>query len=33
MFPGAAILLTVLAFNMLGDGLQGLLDPRAWKGA
>jgi ABC-type dipeptide/oligopeptide/nickel transport system permease subunit len=27
-FPGAALLLTVLAFNLLGDGLQDALDPR-----
>jgi peptide/nickel transport system permease protein len=29
MFPGAALLLTVLAFNLLGDGLQDALNPRA----
>ena len=28
-FPGMALLLTVLAFNLLGDGLQDALDPRA----
>lgn len=28
VFPGLAILLTVLSFNMVGDGLQGILDPR-----
>jgi peptide/nickel transport system permease protein len=28
-FPGIAILLTVLAFNLLGDGLRDLTDPRA----
>ena len=28
-FPGAAIALTVLAFNLLGDGLRDALDPRA----
>lgn len=28
-FPGIAILLTVLAFNLLGDGLRDVLDPRA----
>ena len=28
MFPGAAIFVTVLAFNFLGDGLRDLLDPR-----
>jgi peptide/nickel transport system permease protein len=27
-FPGTALLLTVLAFNLLGDGLQDALDPR-----
>jgi peptide/nickel transport system permease protein len=28
VFPGIAILLTVLAFNLLGDGLRDVLDPR-----
>ncbi|MCC7046061.1 MAG: ABC transporter permease [Alphaproteobacteria bacterium] len=28
VFPGAAILLTTLGFNLLGDGLNDLLDPR-----
>jgi peptide/nickel transport system permease protein len=28
-FPGIAILLTVLAFNLLGDGLRDVLDPRS----
>jgi peptide/nickel transport system permease protein len=28
-FPGAALLLTVLAFNLLGDGVRDALDPRA----
>ena len=28
LFPGAALLLTVLAFNILGDGLRDALDPR-----
>ncbi|HEY4590433.1 MAG TPA: hypothetical protein VII86_14500, partial [Thermoanaerobaculia bacterium] len=28
-FPGAAIAVTVIAFNLLGDGLRDLLDPRA----
>ena len=28
-FPGAAIAVTVLAFNLLGDGLRDALDPRA----
>jgi peptide/nickel transport system permease protein len=27
-FPGIAILLTVLAFNLLGDGIRDLLDPK-----
>lgn len=27
-FPGAAILLTALVFNLLGDGLRDVLDPR-----
>ncbi len=27
-FPGVAILLTVMAFNLLGDGLRDALDPR-----
>src|SRR5690606_40022223 len=27
-FPGLAIMLMVLAFNMFGDGLQDALDPR-----
>lgn len=27
-FPGAAILLTVLAFNLMGDGLRDALDPK-----
>ncbi|MFQ5520220.1 MAG: ABC transporter permease [Candidatus Methylomirabilia bacterium] len=29
IFPGAAIALSVLALNLLGDGLRDLLDPRA----
>ncbi len=28
LFPGLAIMLTVLAFNLLGDGLRDALDPR-----
>ena len=28
IFPGAAIALTVLAFNLVGDGLRDALDPR-----
>jgi ABC-type dipeptide/oligopeptide/nickel transport system permease subunit len=29
VFPGAALLLTVLAFNLVGDGLQDALHPKA----
>jgi ABC-type dipeptide/oligopeptide/nickel transport system permease subunit len=28
VFPGAALLLTVLAFNLVGDGLQDALNPK-----
>jgi ABC-type dipeptide/oligopeptide/nickel transport system permease subunit len=28
LFPGLAITLTVLAFNLLGDGIRDRLDPR-----
>ena len=28
IFPGIAILLTVLGFNLLGDGMRDALDPR-----
>ena len=28
IFPGLALMLTVLAFNLLGDGLRDALDPR-----
>jgi peptide/nickel transport system permease protein len=31
VFPGAALLLTVLAFNLLGDGLRDALNPRTAK--
>jgi peptide/nickel transport system permease protein len=31
--PGAAILVTVMAFNLFGDGLRDALDPRASAGA
>jgi ABC-type dipeptide/oligopeptide/nickel transport system permease subunit len=27
-FPGLAIMLSVLGFNLLGDGLRDILDPR-----
>jgi peptide/nickel transport system permease protein len=30
-FPGAAIMITVLAFNLLGDGLRDALDPKLKK--
>jgi peptide/nickel transport system permease protein len=33
LWPSAAISLTVLAFNLLGDGLRDLLDPRLRRGA
>jgi peptide/nickel transport system permease protein len=32
VFPGAAITLSVLGLNLLGDGLQDLLDPRLRRG-
>jgi ABC-type dipeptide/oligopeptide/nickel transport system permease subunit len=28
LFPGAALILTILGFNLLGDGLRDVLDPR-----
>ncbi len=31
IFPGIAIMLTVLAFNLLGDGLRDALDPRLYR--
>ena len=31
IFPGMAILITVLAFNLLGDGLRDALDPKLKK--
>ncbi len=31
VFPGAAIMLTVLSFNLLGEGLQDLMDPKLQK--
>jgi peptide/nickel transport system permease protein len=31
LFPGLALLLTVLAFNLVGDGLQDALNPRTAK--
>jgi ABC-type dipeptide/oligopeptide/nickel transport system permease subunit len=31
LYPGAAIILVVLGFNLLGDGLRDLLDPTAYR--
>lgn len=31
IFPAAALVLIVLAFNLLGDGLQDALDPKLRK--
>jgi peptide/nickel transport system permease protein len=31
LFPGLAILVTVLAFNLLGDGLRDILDPKSYE--
>ena len=28
LFPGLAIVITVLGFNLLGDGLRDVLDPK-----
>ena len=28
VFPGLAIMITILAFNLMGDGLRDALDPR-----
>ena len=28
VFPGIAIFITVVVFNMLGDGLRDILDPK-----
>jgi ABC-type dipeptide/oligopeptide/nickel transport system permease subunit len=28
LYPGICIMITVLAFNLLGDGLRDALDPR-----
>jgi len=30
VFPGIAILITVLSYNLVGEGLQDALDPRLW---
>ena len=32
VFPGAAIMIVVLGFNFLGDGLRDILDPRLGPG-
>ncbi|MEZ4522442.1 MAG: hypothetical protein R3A46_12475 [Thermomicrobiales bacterium] len=29
LFPGIAIFLTVFAFNLLGDGIRDVFDPRS----
>jgi peptide/nickel transport system permease protein len=31
LFPGLAILITVLAFNLLGDGLRDVMDPKLYE--
>jgi ABC-type dipeptide/oligopeptide/nickel transport system permease subunit len=31
IFPGVSIMITVLAFNLLGDGLRDALDPRLYR--
>jgi peptide/nickel transport system permease protein len=31
VFPGLAILLAALSFNLIGDGLRDALDPKAWR--
>ena len=31
LVPGMAIVLSVLAFNFLGDGLRTALDPKLWQ--
>jgi peptide/nickel transport system permease protein len=31
LFPGLAILVTVLAFNLLGDGLRDVMDPKSYQ--
>lgn len=32
LFPGLAILVTVLSYNLVGEGLRDALDPRLWRG-
>jgi peptide/nickel transport system permease protein len=29
IFPGAALFITVLAFNLFGDGLRDAIDPKS----
>ena len=29
-FPGLAILITVLSYNLLGEGIRDAIDPRLW---
>jgi peptide/nickel transport system permease protein len=31
LYPGLAILITVLSYNLLGEGLRDALDPRLWE--
>jgi len=31
LFPGIAILITVLSYNLVGEGLRDALDPRLWQ--
>jgi peptide/nickel transport system permease protein len=31
LFPGLAILVTVLSYNLVGEGLRDALDPRLWE--
>lgn len=31
LWPGIAVMITVFAFNLFGDGLRDVLDPRAWR--
>jgi peptide/nickel transport system permease protein len=33
LFPGLALLFTVLAFNLVGDGLQDALNPKGSRSA
>lgn len=32
LYPGLAILITVLSYNLIGEGLRDALDPRLWEG-